>query len=352
MTIRRAAGWLLAALGALALPAQAGAGAMKHTLASFEELPGWADDDHAAALATFRASCGRVRGNDYATRDDFAPLCRAAEQQADPRAFFETFFRPVLIEDGARMLFTGYYEPEILASRSRVGKFRFPIYRRPPEFTPGTVWKTRAEIEGGALAGRGLELAWLPDPVEAFFLHVQGSGRLKLNEGGVMRVGFDSKNGRPYRSVGKEMKRRGLLGGKSASAARIKAWVRRNPVAGRALLQHNPSFVFFRELTGLDPAAGPPGAMQVSVTAGRTLAIDPRYTPLGAPVYIDKTGDHPMRRLMVAQDVGSAIKGAQRADIFFGSGAEAGRIAGRTTAAGRMWTLLPLSAVRRLFPEG
>lgn len=325
---------------------------MTLTQAAFSDLPGWAEDDHAAALATFAASCDRARGNDFAKREDWAPLCAMARTGPPARAFFETFFRPVLIEDGARMLFTGYYEPEIVASRNRVGKFRYPIYRRPPEFTPGTRWKTRSEIESGALAGRGLELAWLPDPVEAFFLHVQGSGRLKLNEGGVMRVGFDSKNGHPYRSVGKEMLRRGLLGRKGASAGRIKAWVRKNPVAGRLLLQHNPSFVFFRELKGLDPDAGPPGAMQVSVTAGRTLAVDPRYTPLGAPVYIDRTGDRPMRRLMVAQDVGSAIKGAQRADIFIGSGAEAGRIAGRIQAAGRMWTLLPLPALRRLFPEG
>ena len=167
-----------------------------------------------------------------------------------------------------------------------------------------------------------------------------------------MRVGFDGKNGQPYKSIGKEMIRRGILSKHKASAGRIKAWVRKNPNDGRRILQHNPSFVFFRELKGLDPNAGPPGAMGVSVSTGRTIAVDPKFTPLGAPVWITKTGQDPLQRLMIAQDVGSAIKGAQRADIYYGSGAAAGRIAGRTKASGRMYTLLPHASVRRLLPEG
>ena len=249
-------------------------------------------------------------------------------------------------------MFTGYYEPEILASRNRTGKFQHPIYKRPKEMVLGRPWKTRAEIENGALGGRGLELAWLSDPVENFFLHVQGSGRLKLNEGGAMRVGFDGKNGHPYRSVGQELVRLGILSKNKVSAQGIKSWVRKNPGYGRQILQHNPSFVFFRELLGLDEKAGPPGAMSISVTAGRTIAVDPKYTPLGAPVWIEKTDRNPMNRLMIAQDVGSAIKGAQRADIFYGTGSEAGKIAGRTKAAGRMYTFLPHEAARRLLPEG
>ena len=150
----------------------------------------------------------------------------------------------------------------------------------------------------------------------------------------------------------KEMIRRGILSKHKASANRIKAWVRKNPNDGRRILQHNPSFVFFRELKGLDPTAGPPGAMGVSVSTNRTIAVDPKFTPLGAPVWIDKKGKKPIQRLMIAQDVGSAIKGAQRADVYYGSGAEAGRAAGRIKDAGRMYTLLPHASVRRLLPEG
>ncbi len=319
---------------------------------SFDELPGWLEDDHPAALDVFLKSCGKIRGNELTSAEDWKAICKLAENTPDAQTFFELLFQPVLVENKRRTLFTGYYEPEIPGSRKKAGKFRFPLYKRPKELRPGQVWKTREQIESGALEGRGLEIAWLSDPVESFFLHVQGSGRLKLNEGGVMRVGFDGKNGHTYRSVGKELIRRGILSKNSVSAHRIKAWVRNNPNDGRAILQHNPSFVFFRELIGLDENSGPPGAMQVSVSSGRTIAVDPRFTPLGAPVWIDKRGIDPMKRLMVAQDVGSAIKGPQRADIFYGSGAEPGRIAGRTKSPGRMYILLPIESVRRLLPEG
>ncbi len=319
---------------------------------SFGALRGWSTEDHSSALDVFLKSCKYIKGNNISPAEDWKALCKYAASKPDARPFFETFFRPVLIEGGERTLFTGYYEPELVGSRHRDGKFRYPLYRRPKEVEPGQVWKTREQIESGALAGRGLELAWLDDPVENFFLHVQGSGRLKLNDGGIMRVGFDGKNGHKYRSVGQEMIRRGILSINQASAQKIKAWVRKNPVDGRVLLQHNPSFIFFRELQYLDKDSGPPGAMQVSVSKGRTIAVDPRFTPLGAPVWIDKRGGDPVARLMVAQDVGSAIKGPQRADIFYGSGADAGRIAGRTKSAGRMIVLLPIESVRRLLPEG
>lgn len=318
----------------------------------FADLPGWQNDNHAEALAVFIKSCDKPRSTKLVPAKDWATVCTVAKTNPEARAFFEMFFQPVLIEDGSKTLFTGYYEPEIIGSRRKQGKFQYPLYRRPPEVKPGRKWKTRAQIENGALRGRGLELAWLADPVENFFLHVQGSGRLKLAEGGVMRVGFDGKNGHKYRSVGKAMVRMGILGVHKVSAQRIKAWVRRNPRDGRSLLQVNPSFVFFKELKGLTAETGPPGAMQVPVSKGRTLAVDHRYTPLGAPVWIDKKGKNPLQRLMVAQDVGSAIKGAQRADIFFGSGREAGKIAGRTKSGGRMYTLLPIETVRRLLPEG
>ncbi len=330
----------------------ANAGGVSVKAVSFRDLPGWQNDNHSAALSAFVKSCDRIRSNDLVSKNEWATVCTVAKTKPDAKTFFEMFFQPVLIENGSRTLFTGYYEPEIIGSRHKQGKFQYPIYRQPPELKPGRKWKTRAQIESGILRGRGLELAWLADPVENFFLHIQGSGRLKLAEGGVMRVGFDGKNGHKYRSVGKAMVRMGIMSAHKVSAQRIKAWVRRNPVIGRKLLQVNPSYVFFKELKNLSPDEGPPGALRVPVTAGRTLAVDQRYIPLGAPVWIVKNGSDPMQRLMVAQDVGSAIKGAQRADIFFGSGKEAGRIAGRTKSGGRMYTLLPIETARRLMPEG
>ncbi len=324
---------------------------MKVKAVSFSELAGWETDDHKAAFAAFRRSCHKLRANDVTKQADWKDLCAITKYVNNPKAFFEIFFQPVLIEDGKSALFTGYYEPEIIASRTQVGKFKYPLYKRPAELKEGVPWKTRAEIENGALDGQGLELAWLADPVENFFLHVQGSGRLKLNEGGSMRVGFAGKNHQTYRSVGKELIRRGVLNSSNASAGSIKTWVRNNPVEGRKLLQHNPSFVFFRELTNLSETDGPIGAMGVSVTDDRTLAVDPKYQPLGAPIWINKLGAKPLHRLMIAQDVGSAIKGAQRADIFYGTGAEAGRVAGTTKDPGRMITLLPHASARRLLPE-
>jgi membrane-bound lytic murein transglycosylase A len=318
----------------------------------FSQLSGWADDDHATALSVFLMSCDKIQDNNLAKADDWNKICAFAKTTSDARAFFEEFFQPVLIHDGQRSLFTGYYEPEIPGSRQRSGPFQYPLYKRPPELVVGEPWKTRAEIDGGALSGRGLELAYLADPVESFFLHVQGSGRIKLIEGGFMRVGFAAKNGHPYRSIGKELIQLGLIDKNDASAQRIKDWIRENPKHEKRILHHNLSYVFFRELIGLDPSAGPLGAMQVSVTTDRTLAVDPDFTPLGAPVWIAKTGHDPINRLMIAQDVGSAIKGAQRGDIYFGAGDEVGRIAGRLRDRGRMYTLLPIAAVRRLLPEG
>ncbi|MGB0960184.1 MAG: MltA domain-containing protein, partial [Halocynthiibacter sp.] len=192
-----------------------------------------------------------------------------------------------------------------------------------------------------ALDNRGLELAWLNDPVEVFFLQVQGSGRIKLTDGNTMRVGFGGKNNHKYRSIGRELVRRGVFNKHQVSAGRIKSWVRQNPRDGKRLLQHNPSFVFFREITEISPKDGPIGAMGASVTTQRTLAVDPKYTPLGAPVWIEKDGVDSMARLMVAQDTGSAIKGAQRSDVFCGSGTAAGKVAGRMKDHGRMVVLLP-----------
>lgn len=304
----------------------------------FADLDGWAQDDHAAALQAFRTTCGALDDADW------APLCALAQDgprtDAAARQFFELFFRPVVIGTPPA-LFTGYYEPELQGSLTRSPRYAWPLYRKPPELAEGQLWHPRSVIEGGILRGRGLELVWLDDPVEAYFLQVQGSGRVRLPDGRVMRVGYAGKNGHPYRSVGQELIRRGATMA-DVSAQDIKAWVRANPAAGRELLNMNPSFVFFRNLDDLPADRGPIGAMGRSITPLRSVAIDPAHTPLGAPVWIEKEGREPLRRLMIAQDTGGAIKGPQRADIFYGTGFDAGETAGRVKDGGRMIVLLPI----------
>jgi membrane-bound lytic murein transglycosylase A len=306
----------------------------------FSDLDGWQDDNHRAALSTFIDTCSLLDDPDW------TPICRLAPDamtsDSAARSFFEMLFRPVVI--GKRpALFTGYFEPELAGSPVRTPRYLYPIYTRPPELQDGQQWLARSAIEAsGALRGRGLEIAWLEDPVEVFFLQVQGSGRIKLPNGQTVRVGYAGRNGHPYRSVGKELIRRGILGEHNVSAQGIKAWVRANPVFGAQLLQHNPSFVFFRRLPDLPPDKGPIGAMGRSITTMRSVAVDPNYTPLGAPVWLEKNGRNPLRRLMIAQDTGGAIKGAQRADIFFGTGVQAGEEAGQVKDSGRMVVLLPI----------
>ena len=315
----------------------------------FESLQGWEADDHAAALKTFRTTCDLMKDPDW------TPICRVAADVAatEPaaRAFFELLFKPVLIGT-TPALFTGYYEPELQGSPTRTPRFAWPIYRRPPELRDGVVWYDRASIETGILRGRGLEIAWLDDPVEAFFLQIQGSGRIRMQDGQLLRVGYAGRNGHEYRSVGQEMVRRGTHTADQVSAPEIRGWVRRNGAAGLALLNSNPSYIFFRKIPDLTEDKGPIGAMGRSITALRSVAIDPALIPLGAPVWVEKDGAEPLRRLMIAQDTGGAIKGQQRADIFYGSGAAAGEAAGSVKDGGRLIVLLPIDRAFALLPEG
>lgn len=343
--MRARLGPLLAALAlAMTVP-----GPARAEMLPFEALQGWAEDDHRAALDTFLQTCDLLDGPDW------QPICRLAADvppsDAAARAFFEMFFRPVIIGDPPA-LFTGYYEPELPGSLTRTPRFAWPIYRRPPELRDGQVFHDRAAIEAGALRGRGLELAWLDDPVEAYFLHVQGSGRIRLPDGSVLRVGYAGRNGHAYRSVGKEMVRRGTHRPDQVSAQEIRGWVRRNGQLGSDMLNHNPSYVFFRKITDVPADKGPIGAMGRSISDLRSLAVDPAFTPLGVPVWIEKEGVQPLYRLMVAQDTGGAIKGAQRADIFYGTGDAAGDAAGTVKDGGRMIQLLPIDRAYALLPEG
>ncbi|MGI3169787.1 murein transglycosylase A [Pseudooceanicola sp. C21-150M6] len=331
-------------LAALTLPGAGLAADLTFKILDFSDLDGWESDDHGAALQTFLNTCGDLDSPDWGS------ICALARTQKNARTFFELFFTPVLIEDGSPALFTGYFEPELSGSAFPTARFRYPVYRMPPEAS-GT-WLSRREIEqSGILQNRGLEIAWVDDPVELFFLQIQGSGRIRMQDGSVVRVGYGGKNGHEYRSIGQELVRRGTYQPHQVSAQVIKNWVRRNPVDGAELLRHNPSFVFFREIGSVPAELGPLGAMNRSITAGRSIAVDPAVTPLGSPVWIEKAGATPMNRLMIAQDTGSAIKGAQRADVFVGTGDSAGREAGRMRDPGRMVVLMPIQRAYAMLPE-
>ncbi|WP_432817286.1 murein transglycosylase A [Sulfitobacter sp. JB4-11] len=335
---------LAAAGGILVTPAAASD--VSYSVLEFDQLEGWDKDDHTAAFNVFLSTCGDMK------QPDWRAVCAYARQNPDPRQFFELFFRPVLIEDGQDPLFTGYFEPELEGDKYRSSRYRFPVYAMPTEAKRNSPWLTRRQIlTSGVMDGRGLEIAWVDDPVELFFLQIQGSGRIRLPDGSYIRVGYRGANGHPYRSIGVELVQRGVYQPHQVSAEVIKNWVRRNPDAGQELLFHNPSYVFFREVSRVPPDQGPLGAMNRSVTAMRSIAVDPAHVTLGAPVWIEKDGANPLRRLMIAQDTGSAIKGAQRADVFFGTGDAAGRAAGTLRDPGRMLVLMPIQRAYALLPE-
>lgn len=319
-------------------PAMSGAAAIQKL--SYSEIGGWTGERHDEALAVFLRSCeGRGMGRTVKA------LCPAARQAVDKgregaRAFFERHFTPLRVTSGAgrRGFVTGYYEPEVSGALRASSKFAAPLYRLPPGRSAGSTspFATRAQIEAGALAGQGLELAFVRDRVEAFFIHVQGSARIRLAEGGVMRVAFAGKNGHPYTSIGKVLIDRGEIARADMSAQRLRRWLKENPGRADEVMAQNRSFIFFRKLADLDPALGPRGAQGVALTAGRSLAIDRKFHEFGLPVWIEgvlpRADGRPegVSRLMVAQDTGSAIVGPARGDIFFGSGGEAGARAGFT----------------------
>jgi membrane-bound lytic murein transglycosylase A len=319
---------------------------VKYEVLTFAELEGWADDDHAAAFQTFLNTCKDMKDPDWGA------VCAYAKSGPDPREFFELLFRPVLMTDGKDALFTGYFEPELDGSLTRTDRYRYPVYKMPTEARQNRPWLSRRDIlESGVMDGRGLAIAYVDDPVELFFLQIQGSGRIRLPNGKSVRVGYRGSNGHNYRSIGSELVRRGVYQPHQVSAQVIKNWVRRNPVDGQQLLYHNPSYVFFREVSKVPADKGPLGAMNRSITTMRSVAVDPSFIRLGSPVWIEKDGKVPLRRLMIAQDTGSAIKGAQRADVFFGTGDDAGRAAGILRDPGRLLVLMPIQRAYALLPE-
>lgn len=325
-----------------------------------------------AARTAFRRSCPALLRRDdrsgLTRAGDWAAACTAANAPGDAAAFFRDQFIPVTIAAGAGFA-TGYYEPEIAGARGPAPGYATPFYRRPPDLIEVDLGRFAADLKGrklrgkldgktlvpypdrgaimaGALAGKGLELAFAADPYEAFFLEIQGSGRLRLPDGGIMRIGYDSQNGRDYVAIGKVLLESGDLPKGGVSMESILAWLRAHPDKAPALLAANPSVVFFREITG----DGPVGAMGVAVTPQISVAADPAFIPLGAPLFVATTlfGTQPLRALMVAQDTGGAIKGANRIDLFRGAGAAARAEAGAQAAAATVLVLLPRAAAARL----
>jgi membrane-bound lytic murein transglycosylase A len=341
-------------------------------------LSGWTSDDHAAAFRTFRTGCsgGRraaKRPMDVALRR----VCRAAMAmrgritEKTARHFFERHFRPVRIArlEAADGFVTGYYEPVVEGSRRKTAAFTVPVYRRPGDLIAATrqaglafansggAWRQdggtrvpyydRAAIEDGALQGRGLEICWLRDPIDAFFMQIQGSARVRLRDGTMLRLNYAAHNGYPYTPVGRLLIERGEVTREDMSMQRIRAWMTAHPQDARALRRENRSFVFFRvaELAHDEQAIGAQG---VPLTSGRSIAVDSRLHAYGTPFWIDAAlpltradaGDR-FRRLMIAQDTGSAIVGPARADIYFGSGGEAGDIAGRIKHTAQFVMLVP-----------
>lgn len=289
-------------------------------LRRWSDLAGWDRDDHAAAWAAFALTA------------DLLGLEGAISAGIEPKSAFEALFEPVEIVPPGQAHFTGYYEPELPASLEPSERFAFPLHAPPTGWTEGALWATRADIRRGNLLN-GQEIAWVESAIEAFLAQVQGSVRLRLREGGTLRLGFAGKNGHPYRSIGAELLRRDAAPGAAMTPEVIRRWCAEHPDEVDALLDHNPSYVFFRRLD-LPEGSGPLGATGRPVSAGRSLAVDPEIVPLGSPVWIECPGFG--ARLMVAQDIGSAIRGAGRGDIFLGPGAEAGRLAGAINTHGRM----------------
>lgn len=341
---------------------------------NFDQLTGWHAGDHAPALAAFVAACENlgtdatkesIGGMDmlgaplFGTLADWEPICAAAASTppSQAKALFERAFLPVSVKRAGEgdALFTAYFEPELNGSRRRGGPYQTPIYAKPSDLAVRSPYYSRAEIATGAIAGRGLELFWIDDAVEAFFLEIQGSGRIRLPDGSVTRVGFAGKNGHPYKSVGKTLIEWSQMELSGVSVRTIKDWVAANPQRMQALFNTNPSTVFFTERVELarNPSLGPIGSLGVPIFAQRSVAIDRSYYPLGAPMWVEF--DTPLGRmshLTVAMDTGGAIKGAGRADYFFGSGDEAGEVAGSTRSEGRLIAFAPRSAIARLLRAG
>jgi membrane-bound lytic murein transglycosylase A len=332
----------------------------------FAQISGWNAAQLAPGLRAFAQGCSRMPAAGALRRSCEAARAVRADDEAAARAFLEATFDAWSIssaEGTVEGMITGYYEPVIAGSRTRTDRFRYPVYGAPADLLVVDLesvnpdlkgmrlrgrlegnrvvpYRSRAEIESGGF--QAPVIAWVEDPVELFFLQIQGSGQVELGGGGRLRLGYADQNGHPYRSMGRFLVDRGEMKLEQASMQGIKAWAAANPQKLREALDANPSYVFFREMP--EGSAGPIGTLGVPLTGGYSIAVDPRHVPLGAPVFLATTmplSTQPLERLVAAQDTGGAIRGAVRADFYWGSGAEAGTQAGRMRQRGRLWILWP-----------
>jgi membrane-bound lytic murein transglycosylase A len=364
---------------------------------SFADLQGWADNDPTAALEAFRRSCvaistrpddAQMGGANYAgTAGDWRQLCLTASaiSAADPgtaRAFFETEFVPYrLVQSSGQGLFTGYYEPQLKGSRTQHGPYQTPLYGIPGDLinvdlglfrdnlkgqrivgqvTNGRLvpYPTRADIEGRGLP-QAKPLLYVDDAIDAFFLQIQGSGRVVLDDGSVVRAAYGAQNGRAYTAIGAVLIQRGELKREEVSMQSIRGWLLAHPEEAPQIMNANSSFVFFTEQALGDPALGAAGAQGVPLTPGTSLAVDLSLHALGVPVWLESTSPNPdlampeqkLERLMVMQDTGGAIRGPVRGDVYWGYTPEAASIAGRMRSEGRMTVLLPKAVAARLGPS-
>ena len=353
---------------------------------AFSDIPGWQTHDFGQAWDAFRRSCAEIIDTGHAfsrkvtfggDRDDWMKACAGMAAEATARQDFETNFTALRVSDPARPegLFTGYYEPEASGSLTPSPEFPVPVYRRPHDLSvfddaaaaitglrygrmvdgSPQAYFTRQEIEAGALLGRGLEILWLKDWADAFFIHIQGSGRVRLPDGSLIRLAYAAKSGQPYTGIGRLLVDRGVLTETSMSMQAIRAWMKTEMNAARAVMQENKSFIFFERIGVADMALGPPGAQKVSLTPRHSLAVDRSLWMFGTPFWIETAAPmgeqsvlEPFRELMIAQDTGTAIKGHVRGDVFWGSGPDAALTAGHMKSPGTMITLLPKALARRL----
>ena len=338
---------------------------------SYSDLPGWRDDDMVNAWAALKKTCDLIstwptdravgqNGLGGVAADWSGPcgaLQRVSSHDAEGlRTTLQNWFAPYRVTDNGRAegLFTGYYEAEIRASRSPSGRYRFPIYGKPRDLVFGSgegigrmvegrlvPYYTRHEIEAGALVNKASPLLYAEDSVDLFIMQIQGSGRAILDDGTVVHLSFSAHNGRPFVAIGKAMKERGLTPPNDSSMQSVRAWLKSNPGKAPLVMEENPHYVFFR--INPVPGDGPVGAMGIPLTPGRSLAVDGRFIPLGVPLWLDSLEPNgtPLRRLMVAQDTGTAIKGAVRGDLFWGYGEQALEKAGKMHSRGSYFLLLP-----------
>ncbi len=353
---------------------------------SHADIPGWDTDDHHAALLTFQRSAREILAHGQGfrriaqlggTREDWLDVCKRAEKATDAKTFFTREFVAFKVHDASRPqgLFTGYYEPETEGSLTASPQYPVAIYRKPDDLVvlndaerkatglsygrrvngKPLPYFTRREIEEGALRGRGLELCFVKSWVDAFFIHIQGSGQVRLSDGKSLHLSFAAKSGLPYVSIGAELLKRGFGTPDTMSMQYLRHWLASHPAEARALLWHNPSFIFFQTTSGGDASLGAIGAAKVQLTPQRSLAVDRTFWAFGTPLYLDthlppeaKAGPQVFRQLMIAQDTGSAIKGLVRGDVYWGWGSEAELISGHMKSPGQMVALLPKAVAERL----